>query len=613
MTNKRNIINIAVIAHVDAGKSTLVDAFLNQSGVFRDNEVIRERIMDSDDIEQERGITIYSKNCSIRHGDYKINIVDTPGHSDFSSEVERVLKTVDTVLLLVDATEGPMPQTRFVLQKSLEQGLKPILFINKIDKKDQRAEEVVNEVFDLFVELNANDEQCDFPIVYGIAKEGIAKLELDDEGKDLSPLFETIIKHVEAYPDYDEEALQVQISALAYDDYIGRLGIGRVFKGKLKSAEQISVCSEGNEPRRGKISKISVYEGLNQVQVDEAESGEIVVVAGIPDIEIGETICEDGQNLPLGAILIEEPTLSMNFMVNDSPFVGRSGKFVTTRHIRDRLEKELEVNVGLRVEPLETTDGYKVSGRGELHLSILIENMRREGYELGVSKPQVLMHKNEDGKTVEPIERVIVSCPETYSGTVISELNTRKGMMESMEIIDGGYVKIEFLVPTRGLLGYRSEFINATRGEGTLLSSFEKFEEYKGEIPSRLNGVLISQSAGKTMGYALNALSSRGTLFVDPGVDVYEGMIIGMNSRKEDMVVNPTKNKKMSNVRASGSDDAIKLAPPKIFTLEESLEFIDDDELVEVTPDSIRIRKKILNEQDRIKYNRTMASRAIIE
>ena len=613
MTNKRNIINIAVIAHVDAGKSTLVDAFLNQSGVFRDNEVIRDRVMDSDDIEQERGITIYSKNCSIRHGDYKINIVDTPGHSDFSSEVERVLKTVDTVVLLVDATEGPMPQTRFVLQKSLEQGLKPILFINKIDKKDQRAEEVVNEVFDLFVELNANDEQCDFPIVYGIAKEGIAKLELDDEGKDLSPLFETIINHVDAYPDYDEEDLQVQISALAYDDYIGRLGIGRVFKGKLKSSEQINICSEGQEPRRGKVSKISVYEGLNQVQVDEAESGEIVVLAGIPDIEIGETICAEGQNLPLGAILIEEPTLSMNFMVNDSPFVGRSGKFVTTRHIRDRLEKELEVNVGLRVEPLDTTDGYKVSGRGELHLSILIENMRREGYELGVSKPQVLMHKNEEGKTVEPIERVIVNCPENYSGTVISELNTRKGMMESMEIVDGGYVKIEFLVPTRGLLGYRSEFINVTRGEGTLLSSFERFEEYKGEIPSRLNGVLISQSPGKTMGYALNALSSRGTLFVDPGVDVYEGMIIGMNSRKEDMVVNPTKNKKMSNVRASGSDDAIKLAPPKIFTLEESLEFIDDDELVEVTPDSIRLRKKVLNEQDRIKYNRSMASRAIVE
>lgn len=612
MSNKHNIINIAVIAHVDAGKSTLVDAFLNQSGVFRDNEVVRDCIMDSDDIEQERGITIYSKNCSIRHGDYKINIVDTPGHSDFSSEVERVLKTVDTVILLVDATEGPMPQTRFVLQKSLEQGLRPILFINKIDKKDQRAEEVVNEVFDLFVELNANDEQCEFPIVYGIAKEGIAITDLSDSGNDLSPLFETIINHVNAYPDYDSEPLQVQISALAYDDYIGRLGIGRVFKGKINSGSQISICSEGKEPRRGKISKLSVYEGLKQVAVDEACSGDIVVIAGISDIEIGETICDDGQNLPLGAILIEEPTLSMNFMVNDSPFVGRSGKFVTTRHIRDRLEKELEVNVGLKVEPLETTDGYKVSGRGELHLSILIENMRREGYELGVSKPQVLMHKDENGKTLEPVERVIVSCPEEYSGTVISELNTRKGMMESMEIIDGGYVKIQFIVPTRGLLGYRSEFINATRGEGTLLSSFERFEEYKGEIPSRLNGVLISQSAGKTMGYALNALSSRGILFVDPGVDVYEGMIIGMNSRKEDMVVNPTKNKKMSNVRASGSDDAIKLAPPKIFTLEESLEFIEDDELVEVTPDAIRLRKKVLNEQDRIKYNRSLASKSII-
>lgn len=494
MSNKHNIINIAVIAHVDAGKSTLVDAFLNQSGVFRDNEVVRDCIMDSDDIEQERGITIYSKNCSIRHGDYKINIVDTPGHSDFSSEVERVLKTVDTVILLVDATEGPMPQTRFVLQKSLEQGLRPILFINKIDKKDQRAEEVVNEVFDLFVELNANDEQCEFPIVYGIAKEGIAITDLSDSGKDLSPLFETIINHVNAYPDYDSEPLQVQISALAYDDYIGRLGIGRVFKGKINSGSQISICSEGKEPRRGKISKLSVYEGLKQVAVDEACSGDIVVIAGISDIEIGETICDDGQNLPLGAILIEEPTLSMNFMVNDSPFVGRSGKFVTTRHIRDRLEKELEVNVGLKVEPLETTDGYKVSGRGELHLSILIENMRREGYELGVSKPQVLMHKDENGKTLEPVERVIVSCPEEYSGTVISELNARKGMMESMEIIDGGYVKIQFIVPTRGLLGYRSEFINATRGEGTLLSSFERFEEYKGEIPSRLNGVLISQS-----------------------------------------------------------------------------------------------------------------------
>lgn len=611
MNNKHNnIINIAVIAHVDAGKSTLVDAFLNQSGVFRDNEVVKDCVMDSNDLEQERGITIYSKNCSIRHGDCKINIVDTPGHSDFSSEVERVLKTVDTVILLVDATEGPMPQTRFVLQKSLEQGLRPILFINKIDKKDQRAEEVVDEVFDLFVELNATDEQCDFPIVYGIAKQGIAKKEMDDSSEDLTPLFETIVNHVNAYPNYDNEPLQVQISALAYDDYIGRLGIGRVFKGKLDQSVQINICSEGEEPRKGKISKLQVYEGLKSVEVKEAFSGDMVVIAGIPDISIGETICDADSNLPMGKILIEEPTLSMNFMVNDSPFVGRSGKFVTTRHIKDRLEKELEINVGLKVEPLETTDGYRVSGRGELHLSILIENMRREGYELGVSKPQVLFKKDENGNIIEPIERVTVSCPEEYSGSVINELNMRKGIMESMDLVDG-YVKIQYLVPTRGLLGYRSEFINTTRGEGTLLNSFEKYEEYKGEIPSRLNGVLISQTAGKTMGYALNALSSRGVLFVDPAVDVYEGMIIGMNSRKEDMTVNPTKNKKMSNVRASGSDDAIKLSPPKIFTLEESLEFIEDDELVEVTPDAIRLRKKILNEQDRIKYNRSIANKTI--
>ncbi|MBH9892532.1 translational GTPase TypA, partial [Clostridioides difficile] len=560
MSQKHKIINIAVIAHVDAGKSTLVDAFLSQSGVFRKNEVVKDCVMDSNDLEKERGITIYSKNCAINYEDYKINIVDTPGHSDFSSEVERVMKTVDTVILLVDASEGPMPQTRFVLQKSLEFGLKPILFINKIDKKDQRAEEVVNEVFDLFVDLNATDEQCEFPIIYGIAKQGIAKLEMDDDSEDLSPLFKTIVNHVEAYPNYDNEPLQFQISALAYDDYVGRLGIGRIYKGTLKNNTQVAICREDSVVSKGKVSKLSVYEGLKQVEVDEATSGEIVVIAGIPDISIGETICDLDSPLPMEMIKIEEPTLSMNFLVNDSPFVGKSGKFVTTRHLKDRLEKELEVNVGLKVEPLDTTDGYKVSGRGELHLSILLENMRREGYEVGVSKPEVLMHK-EDGKLMEPIERVVVNCPEVYSGTIINELNMRKGMMESMSI-EGDYVKIEFLAPTRGLLGYRSEFINATRGEGTLVRSFEKFEEFKGEIPSRGNGVLIAQGPGVTMGYSLNALSDRAVMFVDPGVEVYEGMIIGMNSRKDDMVVNPCKNKKMSNVRASGSDDAIKLSPP---------------------------------------------------
>ncbi|HBE9577940.1 TPA: translational GTPase TypA, partial [Clostridioides difficile] len=594
---------IAVIAHVDAGKSTLVDAFLSQSGVFRKNEVVKDCVMDSNDLEKERGITIYSKNCAINYEDYKINIVDTPGHSDFSSEVERVMKTVDTVILLVDASEGPMPQTRFVLQKSLEFGLKPILFINKIDKKDQRAEEVVNEVFDLFVDLNATDEQCEFPIIYGIAKQGIAKLEMDDDSEDLSPLFKTIVNHVEAYPNYDNEPLQFQISALAYDDYVGRLGIGRIYKGTLKNNTQVAICREDSVVSKGKVSKLSVYEGLKQVEVDEATSGEIVVIAGIPDISIGETICDLDSPLPMEMIKIEEPTLSMNFLVNDSPFVGKSGKFVTTRHLKDRLEKELEVNVGLKVEPLDTTDGYKVSGRGELHLSILLENMRREGYEVGVSKPEVLMHK-EDGKLMEPIERVVVNCPEVYSGTIINELNMRKGMMESMSI-EGDYVKIEFLAPTRGLLGYRSEFINATRGEGTLVRSFEKFEEFKGEIPSRGNGVLIAQGPGVTMGYSLNALSDRAVMFVDPGVEVYEGMIIGMNSRKDDMVVNPCKNKKMSNVRASGSDDAIKLSPPRIFTLEEALEFIEDDELVEITPDSIRLRKRFLNEHDRLRYNKS--------
>lgn len=600
---KHKIINIAVIAHVDAGKSTLVDAFLSQSGIFRANEEVRERVMDSNDLEQERGITIYSKNCSINYGDYKINIVDTPGHSDFSSEVERVMKTVDTVILLVDASEGPMPQTRFVLQKSLECGLRPILFINKIDKKDQRAEEVVDEVFDLFVDLNATDEQCEFPIIYGIAKQGIAKLDMEEESEDLSPLFKTIIDHVEAYPDYDDEPLQLQISSLAYDDYIGRLGIGRVYKGKVQAGQNVCICGESEEPRKGRIGKLTVYEGLKQVETDEAGSGEIVVISGIPDISIGETICYPDNPQPIEMISIEEPTLSMNFLVNDSPFAGKSGKFVTTRHLKDRLEKELEVNVGLKVEPLDTTDGYKVSGRGELHLSILIENMRREGYELGVSKPEVLMHRDENGTLLEPMERVIVNCPEVYSGTIINELNQRKGMMESMEM-EGDYVKIEFIAPTRGLLGYRSEFINVTRGEGTLVRSFERFEEHKGEIPGRSNGVLISQGPGTTMGYALNALSERATMFVDPGVEVYEGMIIGMNSRKDDMTVNPCKNKKQSNVRASGSDDAIKLAPPRIFTLEEALEFIDEDELVEITPDAIRLRKRYLNEHERLQYNK---------
>jgi len=596
---KKKIINIAVIAHVDAGKSTLVDALLSQGGVFRENEEVVECIMDSNDIERERGITIYSKNCAIEHEGIKINIVDTPGHADFSSEVERIMKTVDTTILLVDSSEGPMPQTRFVLQKALQNGLRPILFINKIDKKDQRAEEVVDMTFDLFVELDANDEQLDFPIVYGIAREGIAKLEMSDESSDLTPLFDLIKNHVQAYPDLDSAPLQLQISSLDYDEYVGRLGIGRITRGTLKKGQQVSVSRRDGSVVKAKISKVMVNEGLNRVEKNEATSGDIVILAGISDISIGETICDVDNVDPMEMIEIEEPTLAMNFLVNDSPFCGKSGKFLTSRHLKARLERELEVNVGLRVEELEGRDGFKVSGRGELHLSILLENMRREGYELGVSKPEVLF-KHIDGSLCEPVEKVIATVPDEFSGTVISSLNQRKGIMESMHS-ENGYTKIEYLVPTRGLLGYRSGFINETRGEGTLVKSFHSYQPHFGEIQGRLNGVLVSQEAGVTMAYALFNLSDRATMLVDAAVPVYEGMIVGINSRKEDMVVNACKNKKLTNVRASGSDDAVKLNAAKAFTLEEALEFIEDDELVEVTPDSIRLRKKILNANERAK------------
>ncbi|MFZ7119971.1 MAG: translational GTPase TypA [Eubacteriaceae bacterium] len=595
------IINIAVIAHVDAGKSTLVDAFLSQSGVFRENENVVDCVMDSNALERERGITIYSKNCSIMYNDIKINIVDTPGHADFSSEVERIIKTVDTVILLVDSSEGPMPQTRFVLNKSLQLGLKPILLINKIDKKDQRAEEVVDMVFDLFSELNANEEQLDFPILYGIAKEGIIKRDIDDDSKDIMPLLETIVDHADVFPDYSEKPLQLQISTLAYDDYLGRLGIGRIYSGKIKEGQSVDIAKRDGSIGKGKTNQIFVYNGLKRVSINEAISGDIVVVSGIPDISIGETIGEINNLTPMEMINIEEPTLSMNFLVNTSPFAGKVGKYVTTRHIKARLDRELEVNVGLKVEELDQTDGYKVSGRGELHLSILMENMRRESFELSVSKPEVIMHR-ENGKLMEPIEKVIISVPQEYSGAVISKLNVRKGVMESMSG-EGDYVNIEYLVPTRGLLGYSSEFINDTRGEGTLVRRFECFEEHKGEIPQRTNGVLISQFDGEAMSYALSNLSERAQLFIEPGTKVYEGMIIGLNSRNDDMTVNPCKNKKMTNVRASGSDDAIKLPPAKLMNLEEALEFINDDELVEITPIDIRIRKKLLKELDR-KRNR---------
>jgi GTP-binding protein len=623
MTEKQKIINIAVIAHVDAGKSTLVDAFLNQSGVFRENEDVVDCVMDSDDIERERGITIYSKNCSIMHNDVKINIVDTPGHADFSSEVERIMKTVDTVILLVDSSEGPMPQTRFVLSKSLEQGLNPILLINKIDKKDARIEEVVDEVYELFMDLNANDQQLDFPILYGIARQGIAVRDPEDAaglsveegnkklkhtpggygGLDIKPLFDTIIEHCEPYPDLREEPLQLQVSTLAYDDYIGRLGIGRVTKGVIREGQMVAVAKENGDIVSQKINQIFVYRGLKRTPVPQAECGDIVVVSGISDISIGETICDPQDPQPMEMIHIEEPTLSMNFMVNSSPFAGKSGKYVTSRHIRERLNKELEVNVGLLVEETDSTDCFKVSGRGELHLSILIENMRREGYELAVSKPEVIIHRDERGRKLEPIEEVVITVPDEYSGTVISKLNQRKGVMVQMAG-ENGYARLEYHVPTRGLLGYRSEFINDTRGEGNMERRFFDFEEYKGEIPGRSNGVAIAIEEGTCTPYALFNIGERVQMFVEPGTHVYEGMIVGMNSRGEDMEVNPCKAKKVSNMRAAGSDDTIKLSPPRRFSLEEALEYIADDELVEVTPDDIRLRKKLLHELERRRAGR---------
>lgn len=623
MAEKQKIINIAVIAHVDAGKSTLVDAFLNQSGVFRDNEQVVDCIMDSDDIERERGITIYSKNCSVMHGDVKINIVDTPGHADFSSEVERIIKTVDTVILLVDSSEGPMPQTRFVLKKSLEQGINPILLINKIDKRDARIDEVVDEVYELFMDLEANDKQLDFPILYGIARQGIVVYDPEDvkdieveagaekigksakgmKGLDITPLFDTIIKHAEPYPDLNDEPLQLQISALAYDDYIGRLGIGRVTQGVVKAGTTIAVAKGDGHIEQRKINQVFVYRGLKRIAADEAESGDIVVISGIADISIGETICDPQNPMPLEMISIEEPTLSMYFMVNKSPFAGKVGKFVTSRHIRERLNKELEVNVGLKVEETDSTDSFKVSGRGELHLSILIENMRREGYELAVSKPEVIMRRGEKGELLEPIEEVILSVPDEYSGPVISKLNIRKGLMQEMKS-ENGFTRLEYLVPTRGLLGYRSEFINDTRGEGTMVRRFDRFGEFAGEIQQRTNGVAIAQEEGVSTPYAIFNISERVQMFIEPGTKVYEGMIIGMNARSDDMVVNPCKAKKATNMRAAGSDENIKLAPAKTFTLEEALEFINDDELVEIVPDDIRLRKKYLKELERRRLGR---------
>ena len=597
------IINIAVVAHVDAGKSTLVDGLLRQSGVFRANEELVDCVMDSGDLEKERGITITAKNCAIKYRDYKINIVDTPGHADFSSEIERVIKTVDTVILLVDSAEGPMPQTRFVLKEALQNNLKPILFINKIDKKDERAEEVVDMTFNLFMELGATDEQLDFPILYGSARSGYAIYNMSDEGKDLTPLLETIVNNTKVFEGNDADPLQLQVCQLAYDDYIGRLGIGRINKGKIKSGETVSLATNDGKVESFRVTKLFVNEGIKRVEVPVAYYGDIVTVAGCSDVSIGDTICEKDNINPLPKIVIEEPTLSMNFLVNNSPFAGQSGKFLTSRHLKERLEKELETNVGLKVEQLEGADGFKVSGRGELHLSILLENMRREGYELSVSKPEVIF-KEIDGEKCEPYEKVIVNVPNEYSGTVINSLNERKGIMQSVTPGEVGYTKCEYLVPTRGLIGYRGLFITETKGEGIMVRSFDSYGPYAGAISGRKNGVLVSMVNGTTFGYSLFNLSSRGTMIVDPSTDVYIGMIVGIANKEGDLDVNPCKNKELTNTRSAHADEAIVLNKAKKFTLEEALEFIEDDEYIEITPTEIRLRKKYLDPKERYRRAR---------
>lgn len=597
------IINIAVVAHVDAGKSTLVDGLLRQSGVFRANEELVDCVMDSGDLEKERGITITAKNCAIKYKDYKINIVDTPGHADFSSEIERVIKTVDTVILLVDSAEGPMPQTRFVLKEALQNNLKPILFINKIDKKDERAEEVVDMTFNLFMELGATDEQLDFPILYGSARSGYAIYNMSDEGKDLTPLLETIVNNTKVFEGNEADPLQLQVCQLAYDDYIGRLGIGRINKGKIKSGETVSLATNDVKVESFRVTKLFVNEGIKRVEVPVAYYGDIVTVAGCSDVSIGDTICEKDKINPLPKIVIEEPTLSMNFLVNNSPFAGQSGKFLTSRHLKERLEKELETNVGLKVEQLEGADGFKVSGRGELHLSILLENMRREGYELSVSKPEVIF-KEVDGEKCEPYEKVIVNVPNEYSGTVINSLNERKGIMQSVTPGEVGYTKCEYLVPTRGLIGYRGSFITETKGEGIMVRSFDSYGPYAGAISGRKNGVLVSMVNGTTFGYSLFNLSSRGAMIVDPSTDVYIGMIVGIANKEGDLDVNPCKNKELTNTRSAHADEAIVLNKAKKFTLEEALEFIEDDEYIEITPTEIRLRKKYLDPKERYRRAR---------
>lgn len=594
-----NLRNIAIIAHVDHGKTTLVDALLKQGGAFDAHEQagVGELIMDSNDQEKERGITIYAKNCAIKYKDCRINIVDTPGHADFGSEVERILRTVDCVLLLVDAQEGPMPQTKFVLKKSLQLGLRPIVVINKIDKPAARPMQVIDMVFDLFVTLGANDEQVDFPYVFAIAREGIAKRKLEDVSTDLTPLFDLILEHVPEAKQNVDVPFRMQPSSLGFDSYVGRLGIGLVVEGVAHVGDNVFIKQPTGETRRSKITKIYEYQGLNKVEIPEARAGNIVTIAGIPDIYVGETITTSETAEPLPAINIDPPTVSVTFMVNDSPFAGKEGKLVTTRHIKGRLEKERETNVGLKVEEIPNSDSYKVSGRGELHLSVLIETMRREGFELQVSRPEVIMRDGPSGKE-EPIEQVIIDVPETSSGTIINMLSQRKGEMVDMRTQDG-QSRMEFKVPTRGLLGFRGEFIIETRGEGILTHAFIGYESFKGTLPGRMRGSMISMIAGEATGYDLWKIQERGMLFIGPQTMIYEGMIIGESAKDQDLAVNVTRGKKLTNTRSSGADEAITLTPIKPMTLEQALEYIDDDELVEVTPLNIRLRKKLLGENER--------------
>ncbi len=597
MDNYKQIRNIAIVAHVDHGKTTLVDHMLRQTGVFRDNQVVEKRVMDSNPLEKERGITILAKNTSVRYKDYKINIVDTPGHADFGGEVERTLKMVDGVLLLVDAAEGPLPQTKFVLKKSLDLGLKPIVVINKIDRKDARPNEVLDEVFDLFTHLGATDEQLDFPFVYAISKQGKAQLNLEDEGVNLEPLFDLIIKTVPHPKVNPDQTFRMLISAIDYNDYLGRIGIGLVHEGSIKIGETVVMLSKEDSKVQGKISKLYTFENLKRAEVDEAFAGDIAAIAGFEDINIGDTLANPERPEPIPFVDIDEPTITMNFMVNNSPFSGLDGKYVTTRNIADRLSRELRSNVSLRVEITDSPDVFKVSGRGELHLAILIENMRRESYELQVSRPQVILKKIAD-VVAEPIEHVIIDVPEEFIGVVIEKLGKRKGEMKNM-LPSGSNTRLEFLIPTRGLIGYRSEFLTDTKGTGAIHSIFHGYEPYKGDIVQRQRGAIISKEEGVASAYAIWKIQERAVFFIEPNTKVYEGMVIGENSRNMDMRVNVTKTKQLTNMRASGADEAIRLEPARILTLEQAIEWITDDEYVEITPNNIRIRKKYLTEMDK--------------